>query len=115
MLIDNNRVRLNRHLLQCGHGVTGYIRVKLYQQDGSTAFVSAHKLVLWAIHGMPTDVSHNVVMHYPCNNSWCLSRRHLHWATQSMNMLDTRPRTALDNDDADNVDVENDGNNNEVD
>lgn len=72
MVIDGPRLQQNRHLLQ-GRSGSGYVRVKLFEQDGRTVFVSAHRLVLWAVHGMPVDASHKVVMHYPCNNSWCLS------------------------------------------
>ena len=99
MKIDPEKSRQHRYILQATRDEArarqwGYLRVELYKQDGRTFFLSAHRFVLWAMEGMPEDDSHSLVMHFPCNESACLSRNHLHWGTPAMNRSSIRPRTA---------------------
>ena len=99
MKIDPEKSRQKRYILQATRDEArarhwGYLRVELYKQDGRTFFLSAHRFVLWAMDGMPEDDSHSLVMHFPCNESACLSRNHLHWGTPAMNRSSIRPMTA---------------------
>lgn len=89
--MDEEKVWANRYLLRAARGSHwGYVRVELYRQDGNNVFVSAHRLVCWAMGGMPPDATYKVVMHHPCNKSLCLSPDHLRWGTYAMNRQGSR-------------------------
>ena len=97
MKMDEDKVGANRFFLRAARGSHwGYVRVELYRQDGNNFFVSAHRLVRWAMGGWPPDESHKVVMHEPCNESSCLSPGHLQWGTYAMNRQGSRSREQFD-------------------
>ena len=87
--LDEDKIKGNRHLLRAAPDRIrpnwGYVRIELYRQDGNTAFVSAHRFVLWAMEGMPEDSNSKDVVMHSCNDSACVSHRHLKWGTYYTN------------------------------
>ena len=73
----------------------GYVHLALfYRPPHLEVRVSAHRFLLWAMHGMPPDGQAVCALHTctPHEDSSCVARAHLQWGSQADNVRQYRQR-----------------------
>jgi hypothetical protein len=65
-----------------------YLQIALGRVGGKTYKELAHRLVLWAMEGPPTDPAMEAM--HTCDNTQCLNPHHLVWGSHKENMAGSK-------------------------